>query len=81
MKYTAVCVAIGESIDAISERYDKKLGKAFSYCRYTLNGADRVTPRFYSSERAFTAMKMLINKYGCKASVHSGNEAVNTLIE
>ena len=74
MNYTAVCVAVGAP-EELLRQYEKKLGKEFNYCRYTLNGVDRVTPRFYSITRAFDAMNILNDKYGCKAGVYGGHEA------
>lgn len=73
MEYTGVCVGVGTPEELFGQ-YEKKLGKEFNYCRYTLNGVDRITPRFYSIVRAFEAMNMLINKYGCKAGVYGGHE-------
>ncbi|MDD5411736.1 MAG: hypothetical protein PHF31_10040 [Methylobacter sp.] len=73
MEYTAVCVMVGTLEGTIDEQF-VNIGKEFNYCRYTLNGVDRVTPRFYSTARAFDAMNILIDKYGCKAGVYGGHE-------
>jgi len=73
MEYTAVCVMVGTSEGVKGDRF-ANIGKEYNFCRYKLNGVDRVTPRFYSVARAFDAMNILIDKYGCKAGVYGGHE-------
>lgn len=75
MDYTGVCVMVGTP-ETVFRQYPKKIGREFNYCRYTVNGVDRITPRFYSVSRAFAAMNILVDKYGCNAGVYGGNETL-----